>query len=360
MIEGNFFDGNGSKLHLAILSFTDSMIVVRDAANQQLLWQNDHTALSINSRVGNSVRAIHFNDGSKFETIENALVDELQAQISPSKQQWLYWLENHYPMMIAMLVSIIVIVWLSVQYGIPASAKWAAHKLPATLYHSTGEKTLSYMDEAFLGTSLLPAGRQQALRDQFLVHVNESKLSMPINIEFRRGKIFGANAFALPSGTIVFTDELINMSCDDRELIAIFGHELGHIEHRHMVRRVLQSSFIAVAAMMVLGDVSSMNEILVVLPTLLLEMEYSRDFEREADDYALSFLQRADIELGFFTSIMNRLENSADDEVTDIDAKPQQQDDNIIESYFSTHPLTNERIKQFGQPAVQCVSTENQ
>lgn len=267
MVQGNFFFGGGSKLHAAELTVSGNIVSVRDTDDQQLLLHMELSDIKVSPRVGNSLRSIKFSDGSKFETLDNASVDSVQGQIAPSKQHVLYWLENHYPMMLAMLVSIIVLIWLSVQYGIPSGAKWVAHKMPATLYYETGEETLKYMDKAFLEPSTLPDDRQQALRELFLSHVNEDELALPISVEFRTGELMGANAFALPSGMIVFTDELVELACDDKELLAIFGHELGHIEHRHMVRSVLQSSVIAIATVMLLGDASFLGEIVIALPT---------------------------------------------------------------------------------------------
>ena len=227
-----------------------------------------------------------------------------------------------------------------------------AHQVPADLYYDTGEETLKYMDKAFLEPSTLSTDRQQSLRNTFLSQLDEQQFDLPIRVEFRQGKLMGANAFALPSGMIVFTDELVNMACNDQELVAIFGHELGHIEHRHMVRSVLQSSFIAIATVMLIGDASFLGEVIVVLPTFLLEMNYSRGFEQEADAYALSFMQQRHINPGFFTSIMSRLELTPTD--SDIETASTEQESNNIEGYFSTHPLTEERIKQFGEPVTQC------
>jgi len=351
MIEGNFFTGSSSKRHNAELSLTNGLLLVKDTVSNQVLLQLNLPTLAISARVGNTVRAISFDDGSKFETLDNDAVDSLQAEVAPSKQQWLYWLENHYPMMMAMLASIIVITWLSIQYGIPAGAKWLAYKVPASLYAGSGDNTLKYMDKSILNPSQLPEQRQQALREKFLSLIDQTSLSIPIRVEFRNSDLMGANAFALPSGMIVFTDDMVNLSCDDQELTAIFGHELGHIEYRHTVRSMIQSSVIAFTTVMLVGDASFLGEVVVGLPTFLLEMDYSRDFEREADDYAYHFLQTNNINPGFFTSIMNRMEtvhrptDSANSEQADLDR---------VEGYFSSHPLTEQRIQQFGEAAVQC------
>ena len=63
-----------------------------------------------------------------------------------------------------------------------------------------------------------------------------------IRLEVRSAPQIGANAFALPSGIIVVTDELVALSEDDDELAAVIAHELGHVHHRHIMRTVIQNS----------------------------------------------------------------------------------------------------------------------
>ena len=48
-------------------------------------------------------------------------------------------------------------------------------------------------------------------------------------LEFRHGGYIDANAFALPSGIIVMTDELVELAKSDDELISVLAHEIGHV-----------------------------------------------------------------------------------------------------------------------------------
>ncbi len=51
------------------------------------------------------------------------------------------------------------------------------------------------------------------------------------------GRAVGANAFALPSGIVVMTDELVELAKTDDELVAVLAHEIGHVRGRHALRQ---------------------------------------------------------------------------------------------------------------------------
>ncbi|OYU72188.1 MAG: hypothetical protein CFE45_40815, partial [Burkholderiales bacterium PBB5] len=46
-----------------------------------------------------------------------------------------------------------------------------------------------------------------------------------------------ANALALPGGTLIVTDAMVRLLADRPDvLVGVFGHELGHLQHRHGMR----------------------------------------------------------------------------------------------------------------------------
>lgn len=100
---------------------------------------------------------------------------------------------------------------------------------------------------------------------------------------FRNAEEVGPNAFALPSGTIVMLDQLVELADDDKEVLGVLAHELGHVERRHSARMMLQTSISGLALTWWLGDVSTL---LAAAPGVMLGAKYSRDMETEADEYA--------------------------------------------------------------------------
>jgi Zn-dependent protease with chaperone function len=89
------------------------------------------------------------------------------------------------------------------------------------------------------------------------------------------------------------------------------------------------------------GDVETFD-LLTGLPTLLLDLAYSRDFEIEADTYALTLLDRHDIPLNSFAHAMENLEKYyIEQNEGDVNSP--------IKDFFSTHPSTEDRIKRVEQ-----------
>ena len=126
--------------------------------------------------------------------------------------------------------------------GLPIVAQHVAERIPVGAESSLGEQTLSGMDR--LRAEAVGASRGATGDAARGVRSNgrmAESLPEP-RLEFRASPALGPNAFALPSGIIVVTDELVTLAHDDREILAVLGHELGHVAHRHVMRQLLQSS----------------------------------------------------------------------------------------------------------------------
>ncbi|MFZ7128180.1 MAG: M48 family metallopeptidase [Desulfobacterales bacterium] len=147
-------------------------------------------------------------------------------------------------------------------------------------------------------------------------------------------------AFALPAGTIIFTDEMVRIAENDDELLSVFAHEIGHVAHRHAMRRVVQDALLSFAVLSVTGDASGVSELFLGLPVLLTEYAYSRGFEREADRFALGYLVENQIPPVHFADILVRIER------TDA-SRPAASGHEKWSNYISTHPPTEARIKAF-------------
>jgi len=154
---------------------------------------------------------------------------------------------------------------------------------------------------------------------------------------------------------IVFTDEMIKLAETPEQLLAILGHEIGHIAHRHALRRVIQDSTLATLAVLITGDISSASSLVVILPSLLIDLSYSREFEREADQFALNYMVRHQLQPQHFANIMQALERSHSARAgTKEDAHASDHghdsDEGVVgrvTPYFSTHPATQNRIERF-------------
>lgn len=196
-------------------------------------------------------------------------------------------------------------------WGLPLAGRAIIAVTPESVDQRVGELAMSAVEDQWLRPSKIPLAEQQRLRALFLRAQAQHHLAqepgvenLPIQIHFRRSRI-GPNAFALPDGSIVFTDELITLlKGHDEALIGVFGHELGHVRHRHTMRQLVQSGLLAAAASVALGDFSQW---LAATPALLGHMAYSRDFEREADTASIDLMRangiRPSVMVTFFEEI---------------------------------------------------------
>ena len=101
------------------------------------------------------------------------------------------------------------------------------------------------------------------------------------------------------------------------------------VQRRHGLRHLLQNSVVALLITWYVGDVGALAA---AAPTAILQAKYSRDFEREADDYAAESLRQNGIPLSHLADILLRLEQS--------------HGGSSATSYLSSHPAAAERLER--------------
>jgi predicted Zn-dependent protease len=106
------------------------------------------------------------------------------------------------------------------------------------------------------------------------------------------------------------TDQLAGFSLDFSEITAVLAHEVGHVRLRHGLRTLLQGAGLAALISTLAGDAAAITSIAVTLPTVLLQSGYSREFEDEADTFALARLKEIGISPRAFADILDRLEKA--------------------------------------------------
>lgn len=332
-LQAVYYDGKTSdKRAVQVELAAPGQLIIRGLENE---LRYRLAEVRIAPRVGNTPRSIYLPGEAKCETWDNDAIDVfLKRHRHGTGWAWLHTLESHLGYVALALVITAVSVWGLIEYGVPLLAKHVARALPATVDAALGEQGLSMLDRTFFAPSRLSAQRQQALRTLFADNTADLPDGEHMQLVFRSSPRIGANAFALPSGKIVITDELVSLARHDNELVAVLAHEIGHVVHRHALRRVLQDSTVVLIIAAVTGDVASITSLAATIPTVLVEAKYSRNFEREADEYALQHLRAHNIAPHYFADILLRMENT----------RPSRGD---IPDYLATHPATEERILLF-------------
>jgi Zn-dependent protease with chaperone function len=329
-----FYDGTSSKRHLVEAKLDGETLLIDGEEIDRIRLPLE--MIKVAPRVGNTPRFIELTGGARLEVTDNDLVDRLTPSLPGGRfHAFQFRMESRLRWILAMLLLTIGFGWGMINYGVPFAAKQVAFALPREVDESLGSGALAALDELMFDPSTLDEGHRQRLQAGFDDLVAASDMSADrVRLEFRASPKIGANALALPSGIVIMTDELVRLASSDAEVLAVLAHEIGHIRHRHSLRGVLQSSTVALGIATMTGDLGSLTALSATLPTLLVELKYSRAFELEADDYAVDLMNAAKIEPRTLGTILKRLTKGRADDRT---------------GYFSTHPAPSERVERINE-----------
>lgn len=149
------------------------------------------------------------------------------------------------------------------------------------------------------------------------------------------------NAFALPGGYIYISRGLLALANSEAELAAVLGHEIGHVTARHSAERMSQGVLVGLGAAVLSAAVgsSAVSQAANVGGDLYIK-SYSRGQEHQADELGVRYLSRATYDPQAMASFLSNL-----DAQTKLDQQlAGQQPSEGGANYFSTHPLTSDRI----------------
>ena len=342
IVDATYFDGRTSRPHAVRVSSLGADLAI---VGPEWTRQEACASIRVTTRIAGTHRTLLLSDGAQVQIADNDAVDlwfpqrnRLEALVDR--------LERHSTAVAtALLVTVISVVW-GIFYGLPMAAEHVARFIPDAVAERMGEEASEMLPRFGFDDSKVAPERQHELQSAFDGFTRDLAGATHYRLRiFHAGQAIGANAFALPGGTIVFTDELIELLQNDEQFLAVLAHEIGHEEHRHLLRSVLQGSGVALFSALVTGEVSSAGAVVVAIPTFLLHNHYSRAFESEADDYAFASLAAHNISPKRFAEVMRALQ--AADPHSERGAR----------AYLSTHPPTLERIMRAEQAALEYNAT---
>lgn len=238
-----------------------------------------------------------------------------------------------------LLTGIVVLTF--IRFAIPVLAERMAYAIPPSAEIRMGEEAFAFLDRSVFTETGLPEWRQNEVRGLFArILSGMSQDQRNYRLIFRESNALGANALALPGGTVIVTDGFMELVDQDEELIAVLAHEIGHIRHRHALRKIIQDSGTGLLIATLTGDVISASSLAAALPTMLIDAKFSRDMEREADDVAAEYMLQQGISLQHFADILMELQA--------LSGGGQAAEDEGFQAlqYLSTHPATRERVSR--------------
>lgn len=150
------------------------------------------------------------------------------------------------------------------------------------------------------------------------------------------------NAFAMPGGNIGVHTGLLLTAQSESELASVIGHEIAHVTQDHIARMVASQSqsywpTMAALALALLAARSNPNVASAAIASTQAysvqnQLNYGRDYEREADRLGYEMLTRANFDPRGMSGFFGRMQRAS------------RFYDSSAPAYLRSHPLTSERI----------------
>jgi predicted Zn-dependent protease len=190
----------------------------------------------------------------------------------------------------------------------------------------------SYLDDPELTTYINSLGHR-------LTAVNpEARL----DFEFFMVQDNTINAFAMPGGFVGVHTGLLLAAQSESEVASVLGHEIAHVTQHHIARQLgkqAQMSIPTLAALVVALMAARSNPQVaqgamaaITAGNIQSQLNYTRDFEREADRIGYQTLERSGFDVHAMATFFDRLQKFG------------RLYENNAPAYLRTHPITSERI----------------
>jgi Zn-dependent protease with chaperone function len=326
-VDAVLYDGKSSKEHTVTIEFTFGRRVRVASHGIDVALEE----VEIESRLGNTPRVLEFPNGVRCKSRENDKIDQILLDFDIEKSKT-HKIESSSTLTLGAVIVTIWFVWFMLTTGASYTANIVASILPQSTLNDVSAMTMEKLEDDYLSPSKLSDINRTIIQNHFN---NLTQGDSHYKLHFRSSEEIGANAFALPSGDIVLTDELVALSRDSefRDILGVLAHEKGHVVHQHSLRMAIKTALSGAIIGYITGDISIL---VTTVPTVLISSSYSREFEREADAHAVKELQKMGISPIYMANLFEEL------------AKEYSIDENSsVIGLISSHPMTNERIEYF-------------
>lgn len=270
--------------------------------------------LKIQARLGSFAQKITLPDGRVFETEDLDAVEQLRpggfwnTVAKTEKTGWhLIPLAIATPFMAFGLYKLMIPVLINMGMSIT----------PDQGLYALDKSTLRTLDRIVLDETELTAERQDELTTVFnkLLAAKEktgskSDRNFKYKLLFRDAGPIGPNAFAMPGGTIVVTDDLVQEFDEDHIIAAVLAHEIGHVDSEHQLRQVYRALGMWFMITMIAGDAGEILEDALLEGSAVLSLSYSREHEMGADNYSYDLLKAADMRTDGLVGFFDRLQKN--------------------------------------------------
>jgi len=258
-------------------------------------------------------------------------------------------------------------------YGIPATTDYIAEHVPPEWEENLGQ---NYVHNLFKEPLKEPDEKTRKALDIITERLLKTVPNQPYHFHVYVHPADVVNAFALPGGTIVIFQGLINASETPEELAGVLAHEFQHVLKRHSTRAIIRSEAIHFLLLIVSGNSDSMTNVILEAGSVLEFLRFSRALETEADAEGMKMMLAAGVDPQGMVRMYEKLEKAHASESEEDDEKDpeketpaknsggepsgeldsEEDEDSLLPEwmkYLSTHPATQERVEKLKTMAEQ-------
>lgn len=338
-LDGLLFDGRTAAAAPVRLTITAGWMLVATPAGEPVLEAPLDT-VAVTERFASAPRQVTFRGGEVVEVADGAALAAALAAAG-GRAGLVERLQQRWPAAVVALLASVALLALGYRHGLPAAARLLAGVVPASAERRLGDGVLEVLERSLVGPSALSEEERAGAEARIAAAARLGAPGLEYRVVFRAAsRKPGVNAFALPGGTVVILDELVRRTAGDDRLLAVVGHELGHVARHHATQAFLRAAGLGAAASLLWGDFSGQ---LASIPVALAILDGSRDAERQADDGAVEFLRAA-----------GRPPRAMFDALCLLSAVQQEAGLSGLPDLLSTHPDVEERLARVGEPGSTC------
>lgn len=137
------------------------------------------------------------------------------------------------------------------------------------------------------------------------------------------------NAFALPGGYMYFYTGIIKFLDNEAQFAGVMAHEMVHVDRRHSTNYLTKVYGVGLLLSIVAGDNPSM---LAQIAVSLLNLQFSRTNEYEADEYGVKFMYHTSYNAPSLGDFFQKMEGKTP-----------------LPAILSTHPSPADRVEKINE-----------
>lgn len=221
--------------------------------------------------------------------------------------------------------------------AIPALAPQIAAMIPPEKEVALGEQTERLVKKIGLFDRVCAEPEGVAALDKMVATLTDDiELRIPVHVDVAESVM--VNAFALPGGRVLIMEPLIAEADSAEEVAGVLAHEIGHVQNSDSTRELIRSSASAGMLGLFFGDFFGAG-VIAGVGEHMANMSYTRDAERNADDFAIERLTAAGIDTEPMAGFFRRF-------------RDQGGGGQVLGGYLDSHPGLAERAKKLADASL--------